>query len=118
MSTVSAGKLGEDAALALLKKNGYKILGKNFRSRFGEIDIIAIEAKTLVFIEVKTRWNREYGLPEEAVTAWKLSKLIRTSQYYKLLYPKTPDLQRIDVVAVEVEGQKVSAARIIKNVTV
>lgn len=117
MSTVTAGKLGEEAAVKLLEKQGYKIIGRNFRSKYGEIDIIAIEGKVLVFVEVKTRWNREYGLPEEAVTPRKIASLVRAAQYFKLLHPRTPGLLRIDVIAVQVEGEKISTARIIKNVT-
>ncbi|MBU1850225.1 MAG: YraN family protein, partial [Nanoarchaeota archaeon] len=48
---------------------------RNFKKRYGEIDIIAQSGSTLVFIEVKTRWSRKFGLPEEAVTPWKLKSV-------------------------------------------
>lgn len=114
MSTVVAGKLGEEKAIKLLKTQGYKIIGRNFRSRYGEIDIIATESNTLVFVEVKARWNNKFGMPEEAVTPRKLNSIIKTAEYYKLLNPKTPELLRIDVVAVSVVGNSVSA-KLIKN---
>ena len=117
MSTLTAGRAGEEAALRLLQIRGYKILARNFRSKVGEIDIIAEDGNVLVFIEVKTRWTLEYGYPEEAVTPWKLRSIVRTAEYYKLTHPNTPDLMRVDVVAVEVEGSKVVSARIIKNAT-
>lgn len=117
MSTVVAGKLGEEAAIKLLKREGYKIIGRNFRSRYGEIDIIAIESNALVFVEVKTRWNNKFGQPEEAVTLRKLNSIIKTAQYYKLLNPKTPELLRIDVIAVDAKGNSVASARLIKNVS-
>lgn len=124
MSTLTAGKLGEEAARELLKKRGYKILDENFRSRFGEIDIVALDPSagsglngTLVFVEVKTRWSVKYGIPEEAVTPWKLLKIIKTGEYYKLVHPETPDLMRVDVIAVEVRGNRVIEARLIKNAT-
>src|SRR3990167_10529495 len=113
MSTVTAGKLGEDTAVKHLLKSGYKILQRNFRSKFGEIDIVAIDPSTgsgqvtLVFVEVKTRWNKEYGYPQEAVTPRKLRKIARTGEYFKLLNPQTPELLRIDVVAIEVENDNV-----------
>lgn len=117
MSTLTAGRAGEEAALRLLQIRGYKVLARNFRSKFGEIDIVAQDGNILVFVEVKTRWSKEYGYPEEAVTPQKLRSIVRTSEYYKLTHPNTPDLMRVDVVAVEVEGNQAKAARIIKNVT-
>lgn len=121
MSTISAGKLGEETAIKYLQKSGYKILTKNFRSRFGEIDIIAIDPSdspgrgTLVFVEVKTRWNKAYGYPQDAVTPRKIRSIIKTSEYFKILNPKTPELMRIDVVAIEVEDQEVIKVELIKN---
>lgn len=115
MSTTSAGRLGEDAAVKLLTKEGYKIIARNFKSKLGEIDLVAIDKGTLVFVEVKTRWSREYGYPEEAVNYWKLRSITKTGEYYKLLHPNTPDLLRIDVVAVEVANQSVVSARLIQN---
>lgn len=118
-STLKAGKLGEEAACKLLQKLGYKIIEKNFRTRYGEIDIIVCDSSnkvdTLVFVEVKTRWNINYGYPEEAVTPRKLRLVTKAAQYYKLTHPNTPDLLRIDVVAIEVEDDKVTAIRLIKN---
>lgn len=116
MSTRDSGNLGERIASEFLKKKGYKILGRNFRSKFGEIDIIAQEGGVLVFVEVKTRWSKKFGAPEEAVTPWKLRSIIKAGEYYKLLHPNTPTLLRIDVVALEMEESK-GSARIIKNVT-
>lgn len=117
MSTVSAGRLGEKAARAFLKKKGYKILATNFRSRFGEIDIVASHKKVLVFVEVKTRWSEAFGHPEEAVTPWKLKKIVKAGNYYKLTHPNTPDLMQVDVVAVEVRGNIVTSVKLIENAT-
>ncbi|MDO8503120.1 MAG: YraN family protein [bacterium] len=114
-TTIQAGKLGEDAAVKLLEREGYKILDRNFRSRVGEIDIISQDGNTLVFVEVKTRWSKKFGYPEEAVTPRKLWAIGRTGEYYKLTHPNTPDLLRIDVVAIEVEQGRIVAGKIIKN---
>lgn len=108
------GQLGEDYAVKLLKRKGYKILERNFRAKFGEIDIVAKDGDTLVFVEVKTRWSKKFGLPEEAVTPKKLSKIKRTGEYYSLTHPTLPKKLRIDVVALEVEGGRVTSAKIIK----
>jgi putative endonuclease len=108
------GSLGEKFAVSLLSKNGYKILETNFRSRTGEIDIIAKNGETLVFVEVKARWSRKYGKPEEAVTPRKISKIKRVIDYYNLVNPNAPKKQRIDVVALEIENGKVISSKIIK----
>src|SRR3989304_8653337 len=104
MTTRKFGLLGEEIARKLLVKKGYKIFTQNFRSRFGEIDIVARDGDVLVFVEVKTRWSKKFGAPEEAVTPWKLAKIKRTAEYYCLLYPDMPKKLRIDVVAIEIEN--------------
>lgn len=108
------GELGEEYAHNLLKKSGYQVIQRNFRCKIGEIDIIAKDKGTLVFVEVKTRWSRKFGKPEEAVTPRKLNKIKRIGEYYLLTHPNLPKKLRIDVVAIEVEGGNVKSARIIK----
>jgi putative endonuclease len=71
----SVGKKGEEAALAFLKKKGYKIEATNYRTTTGEIDIIARDKSVLVFIEVKTRKSPVFGLPYEAVHHHKQAKI-------------------------------------------
>ena len=115
-STRDLGSVGEKLATKFLQQKGYKILDKNFRSKFGEIDIVAQEEDTLVFVEVKTRWTREYGTPEEAVTPRKIRSIVKTGQYYKLLHPELPEALRIDVVTVDF-FQKKGEVRLIKNIT-
>jgi putative endonuclease len=116
------GEIEEDYAVTLLKKNGYQILRRNYKSKIGEIDIIAIDPSTtssgpngtLVFVEVKTRWSRKYGKPEEAVTKKKLARIKIVGQQYLRTYKNLPKKLRIDVVAIEVEKGKVASAKIIK----
>src|SRR3989344_4534989 len=102
------GDKGEEYACQLLKKNGYKIIERNYRCKLGEIDIIAEDPApspeqegTLVFVEVKTRWSRRFGLPAEAVTPRKLYKIKKVGEYYLLSHTEAPKKQRIDVVAIE-----------------
>lgn len=76
------GVLGEETASSYLEERGYRIRERNFRSRFGEIDIIAEERNYLCFIEVKTRNPRSIAYPREAVTADKQRKLLKTAEYY------------------------------------
>lgn len=112
------GILGEDLAVKFLKKNGYKILQRNFRSKLGEIDIVAQEKDVLVFVEVKTRWSEKFGLPEEAITPWKIRSIIKTGQYFKLLNPDFPESLRIDLVAIELTSWgKLKRIEIIKNIS-
>ena len=82
MSTTSTGNQGEYLACEYLKKQGYKILERNFRIRGGEIDIVAQDEDFLVFIEVKTRYSHEYGLPVESMTSWKIRHLLKTARFY------------------------------------
>lgn len=76
------GKIGEDRAEKYLAEKDYIILTRNYHSRFGEIDIVARDKDTTVFIEVKTRTQKMFGTPLEAITPSKLRKLIKTSQFY------------------------------------
>lgn len=108
------GKLGEDFAVKFLQNKGYKVIQRNFRSKLGEIDIVGQDDDTLVFVEVKSRWSRKYGKPEEAVGPKKLFRVRRMAEYYLLTHPGMPKKLRIDVVAIEIEGGKVTSAKIIK----
>lgn len=78
----SFGKIGEDYAEKYLVQKDYYILARNYHSRFGEIDIIASDGNTIVFVEVKTRTQSAFGSPLEAITKSKLAKMVKTSQFY------------------------------------
>ena len=94
------GFFGENLAASFLRKKGFKILERNFKARYGELDIIALEGDTLVFIEVKTRIGNHFGAPEEAITPWKLRELVKTAQFYSSLHPELPQRLRIDGVGI------------------
>ena len=94
------GKLGEKIAERYLQENNYKIIEKNFECRQGEIDIIARQKDQIVFVEVKTRTNRKYGNPIEAVTNLKLKHIMRTIKYY--LYIKKLENQFITIDVIEI----------------
>jgi putative endonuclease len=111
------GKLGEDKACEYLREHGYKIIERNFRKGYGEIDIVAIYKQTLVFIEVKTRTSNQFGTPLEAITYWKLKSLIKTAQYYKMVHRNLPESLRIDAVAVILNGDEVQSIEITKNIS-
>ncbi len=109
-------KKGEDIATLYLSRKGYLIIQRNFRSRTGEIDIVALDKNTLVFVEVKSRWTEMYGDPKEAVTPKKIRSIERTADYFKLLNPETSDLMRIDVVAINFINEKLEIEHL-ENVT-
>mgnify|MGYP001611946535 FL=1 len=98
--------LGEDIASSYLKKKGYKIIERNFRKKYQEIDIIATFGSTsspqatLVFIEVKTRRSNSFGSPFDGIEPWKLRHLVHLAQFYKQLHPNLPDYMRIDAIGV------------------
>ena len=76
------GDHGEDLAAGALKKQGYKILARNYTTPLGEIDLIARQGGCLVFVEVKTRTSYRFGGPGEAVHAAKQARLRRLADYY------------------------------------
>ena len=111
------GRLGEDLAAKYLQKQGYKIIERNKSLGYGEIDIIAIEDKTLVFVEVKTRTSDLFGTPQEAIGYFKMQTLTRGAQYYKSLHPELPEALRIDAVSVMLGSNKEAKIELIKNIS-
>ncbi len=115
-------KLGEEKASLYLKRNKFHILTRNFRKRYGEIDIVAIDAslkeKALVFVEVKTRRSNSFGNPLEGITLWKLKTLIKTAEYYKMTHRNLPDTMRIDAISVSLtQNNIVEKIEHIKNIS-
>lgn len=100
------GNRGEQAAVDFLKQNGYKILARNYKSKLGEVDIVALDKKTVCFVEVKTRTSDKFGSPAEAVSARKEKQISKAALCYlkeKKLLDKSA---RFDVVCVEYKADK------------
>jgi putative endonuclease len=115
MNVKNLGKVGEDMACGYLESQGYQIIKRNFRSRLGELDIIAKEDDTLVFIEVKAKSNTDFGLPQEMVGYKKQQKLIKVAYSY-LKEEKLDDISwRIDVVAIIKDKSGGKSIKLIKN---
>ena len=96
IKTKKYGDFGEEYTAKYLKKSGYKILERNYHSRFGEIDIIASKKGVIAFVEVKTRGENAIYAPREAVDFYKQQKCIKTAEYYLINNPS--ELQpRFDV---------------------
>lgn len=95
------GPWGEQQAAAFLKKMRYRVIAKNYRSQFGEIDIVAVAGRTIVFVEVKTRSDDDLADPEDAINAERRRRLIRSAAHYLALRkPKGEWETRFDVIAI------------------
>lgn len=115
MSSRQLGADGEDLAVCFLKTNGYQIRERNFRTRVGEVDIIAVDRKVLVFVEVKARKGIGFGVPAEAVTYRKQQQIAKAA----LAYINRHDLHgweaRFDVVSILFQGAGAPDIQLIKN---
>lgn len=95
------GRSGERQAEKFLKQNKYKIIQKNYTTKFGEADLIALYKDLIVFIEVKTRTSQAYGMPSDAVDRTKRSRYIKIAEYYLLTHEEYRDYcVRFDVIEI------------------
>jgi len=95
------GKSGEDRAVAELERLGYAILERRYRTKHGEIDIVARDGETTVFVEVKARATAEFGTAAEALTTWKKRRLTAMAEDYLARHRITDTPCRFDVVAID-----------------
>ena len=110
------GQQGEALARRHLESNGYSILEANFRTRSGEIDLVAEAGGTLVFVEVRTRRASGFGTPEESIDTNKKAKLARVAEEYIQAHGIGDRDWRIDLVAVELGGRgRAPRVEIIEN---
>ncbi len=98
------GKIGEERALVELERRGYAILASRYRTRYGEIDIVAVDGETTVFIEVKARVTDECGTAAEAVGQLKQRRLVRMAVDYLARNNLADRPCRFDVVAIDAAG--------------
>lgn len=115
------GKLGEDLASRFLEDNGCKIIGRNFNTRYGEIDLIArsgerSSAGEILFCEVKTRSSNQYGYPEQAVDAKKISHLLQAVKLY-LKINHISDFWRLDIISIELSSNSQPEIKWFKDIT-
>lgn len=105
MDKVSLGKMGEEKATEYLLQHGYKIIERNFRCTLGEMDIIAEEDGYLVFVEVRSRHDSNFGLPQETVNWVKQRKLKQLASYYLKIKKGWNRKCRFDVIGVIFDQQ-------------
>ncbi len=100
------GALGEKIARGYLERKGYQIIDQNFSSRFGELDLVALDSGIVVFVEVKARTSAAFGSPETSITPAKLDRIQCAGLMWLQGHPDMPDDWRIDVVAIQLDREK------------
>ena len=98
------GKSGEDLAVRELERRGYAILARRYRRRRGELDIVARDGPTVVFVEVKTREGCEYGTGADAVTGLKRRRMVDVALDYLVRHRLIEHPCRFDVVSIDLAG--------------
>jgi putative endonuclease len=98
-------RTGEDHAARYLRSKGYRVRERNFRTRTGEVDIIADHGEVLVFVEVKSRTSAEFGEPRESVTPRKQQRILRAARGYLASREPRERMTRFDVVEVFITAQ-------------
>ena len=100
-ATLRPGQPGEDHACAFLRRHGFEVLERNFRCRSGEVDVIAKDADTVVFVEVKERHGDAHGEGHESVTFGKRRRLVRAARLYAASKGLSESPLRFDVVSID-----------------
>jgi putative endonuclease len=111
---ISLGKSGEELACRELERRGYAIIARRYRVRSGELDVVARDGPTIVFVEVKTRVGRMFGDAAEAVTPLKQLRMTRLAEEYLMRHHLTDCPCRFDVVSIDV-GADPPAIEVIQN---
>lgn len=113
-SNIQLGKAGEAAAVGFLEKNGYRILERNYKSKLGEIDIIALDKDTVCFIEVKTRTSNAFGSPSEAVSRLKQRHIAKVALAFLKAHTLLHKKARFDVISI-LRSDETAKIDLIKN---
>ena len=101
---IALGKIGEDLACRELERRGYAIVARRYRRRGGELDIVARDGPTVVFVEVKTRDGRWFGGAAEAVTGLKRRRIVQLALEYLTRHQLSECPCRFDVVSIQLEA--------------
>jgi len=100
------GNEGESIAADFLRQNGFHLLEQNFTSRYGEIDLVALQSNCVVFVEVKTRTTQTFGMPEDSITPVKLERVQNAGLMWLQEHPEAPGDWRIDVIAILMDSKR------------
>jgi putative endonuclease len=115
LDRVERGKLGEELACEELASRGYAIIARRFRSRFGEIDIIAQRDGVIVFVEVKARASARFGTAAESLPAWKRRRISAMALDYLASVERLDARCRVDVVAIDGIGKSGMTIKVFEN---
>lgn len=115
MNNKFLGGIGEKAAAEYLESQGYRIIERNYKCKLGEIDIIAADKDTVVFVEVKTRSSNTFGQPGEAVNYHKQKKIVRTALSYISNKKLFNWMSRFDVVEVITDNDRIIDINLIRD---
>jgi putative endonuclease len=111
----SLGKQGEELACRELQRRGYEVLARRYRTRFGEIDIVCEDSRTIVFVEVKARRNKKYGEAAEAMTFSKRRRIGAMALDYLAWTGRVDQRCRFDVVAIDGLGTAGQTIRVVTD---
>jgi putative endonuclease len=115
-TSLSRGRKAEELACARLQQQGLRLVARNYRSPFGEIDLVMLERDTLVFVEVRHRSSADFGTPAETVDRRKQARLRATAEHYLQNTPRASKKAcRFDIVAITGNGED-SDFRWLRNV--
>jgi putative endonuclease len=109
------GGIGEDLACRELERRGYAILARRYRRRWGEVDIVARDGDTLVFVEVKARDGQTFGAGVDAITALKRRRMVLVAQDFLARHRLTERACRFDVVSIDVGHADAPQVEVIQN---
>ncbi len=110
------GESGERVAALLLEARGYRIVARNFRTRAGELDLVAEDADGLAFVEVRTRRGDAFGTPEESITPRKREHLVAVAFEFLQAHPQYADCPwRFDLVAIQLDHNRIARIEVIKG---
>lgn len=109
------GGKGEEQAESFLVRHGYRVLERNYHTPFGELDLIALDGTTLVFIEVKTRTSARYGSGLSAITVTKMNHMVKSALFFMGNRGYDDMDCRFDVIAVHVRANEDPSIKLIKN---
>jgi putative endonuclease len=109
------GRLGEDLACRELRRRGYAILARRYRTRFGEIDIVSEQSGVVVFVEVKARRTGRFGTAAESIPGWKRRRLAAMALDYLAWTERLGCRCRFDVVAIDGIGTDRTTSRVVEN---
>jgi putative endonuclease len=111
------GQYAQEVARRHIEGQGYRILEENYRCRWGELDIVALEGACLVAVEVRSRSSSAFGSPEESITPAKARRLAILVDAYRAdrAHLDLPVDSRIDLIAVDLSGHRVTGLRLIKD---